>query len=132
MKAREAALDWTKRALLSALPIDEKWDKLDEFVESLVAIAEQFHVPDESLIFWIHDHPKGKEFNLASWRAWCQRYAEAAAQLPPEALRNEGSAPDAQEPGDENAMGICTRCFANVVQRIDKRWWCPKCGEVQV
>ena len=128
MTAREEAVAWVRRALVSALPIDAKWEHLDEFCEALIGIAEQHKVPDESLIFWIHDHPAGKEWSLAAWRAWCERYAAAAAQLPPEGSASAGSPPERQETPD---IGICPRCFANVVQRIDKRWWCPKCGEVQ-
>jgi hypothetical protein len=127
---RDEARAWLERALVAAFPEDavNAAQTLSEYGDSLFAIAEAFAIPDESLIFWVGDHPKGKDWSLASWRSWCERYAAAAALLPPEATQTQPRPPEAAETRD---AAVCSRCYANVVQRIDKRWWCAKCGEVQ-
>jgi hypothetical protein len=121
---RDEARAWLSRALIAANPADAARDlkALEEYGDSLFSIAERFAIPDHALIWWVQDQPKGKDWSLTAWRAHCEKYAAAAALLPPEA-----TAP----PGREREIEFCLRCYANVVERIDKRWWCPKCGEVR-
>jgi hypothetical protein len=88
---------------------------LDEYAQGLQAIAIAFDVPiigTEGLIFWIHDRYEAKDWSLAAWRLWCDRYAD---------LRNELEKPR-----------MCQRCFANPVTLTKAGvWWCGKCGEVE-
>lgn len=129
MSLHAEAVAWANRVLYDEMPLFAASD--DSFADSLVLVAEQYAVPVESLIAWLRYRVAGKEWSLAAWRAWCERYADAASQLPPEAVQSGVSAPEAREgPSQRGELAMCEGCFANVVQRIDGRWWCAKCGEV--
>jgi hypothetical protein len=121
----QAAGEWIRAQLISAFP-ENAPQTLFEYGDSLAAIAEQYQIPAESVIWWIHYRPDNKDFSLKAWRLWCARYADAAARLPAEA-----AAPPALPEAQATAL-LCTRCYARVVQRIDKLWWCSVCGEIQV
>lgn len=73
---REAALDWTRRAL--ADEIRESEPLLATRAENLVAIAEYHDIPVEALVKWIHTPARGKRWTAAEWRRWCEKYREAA------------------------------------------------------
>jgi len=73
--AREAALDWTRRAL--ADEIRESDALLSTRAENLVAIAEHYEIPIEALVKWIHTPARGKRWTAAEWRRWCERYRAA-------------------------------------------------------
>jgi len=122
MTLHAEAVAWANRVLYDEMPLFAASD--DSFADSLVLVAEQYNVPVESLIAWLRYRVAGKEWSLAAWRAWCERYADAAAQLPPEAVKADVSAPETRD------LALCESCWANVVERIDGRWWCAKCGEV--
>ena len=124
----DAARAWVNTQLAIAFPDAAANEPrgLAEYGDSLVAIAEQYQIPAESILWWIHFRPENKDFSLAAWRVWCARYADALAQLPPEAAIVP-ALPEAREPAI-----LCTRCYARLVQRIDKLWWCAKCGEIQM
>lgn len=50
--------------------------------ETLVAIAEHFRVSvTDALIPWIHIQSPEKQWSGLEWRAWCERYTEASAEL---------------------------------------------------
>jgi hypothetical protein len=124
---RDEARAWLSRALTNAFPDNATADlkALEEYGDSLFYIAEHFAIPDHALIWWVQDQPNGKDWSLTSWRAHCEKYAAAAALLPPEATETVLAARQSPE------AALCGTCYANVVERIDKTWWCPKCGEVQ-
>ncbi len=68
----KAALDWTHRAL--ADEIRESEALLTTRAENLLAIAEHFDIPIETLVKWIHTPARGKRWTAAEWRRWCERY----------------------------------------------------------
>ena len=126
MKLREEARAWLQRVLESEFAGNAEVTphSLTEYGDSLFAIAESFQIPDESLHFWLGDRPRGKDWSLSAWRAWCAKYAAAAASLPPEVT---GVAPSAPE-----ERILCTHCWANLVLRQNGSFWCPKCGVIQL
>lgn len=124
-RPRDAALAWIQNQLRLAFPENNPL-QLSDYGDSLFAIAEQYDIPDESLIWWIHQRHSNKDFSPRAWRLWCARYADAALRLPTEAL-TPPEVPAAPEPAV-----LCMLCFARTVQRVDKLWWCSVCGEIQV
>jgi hypothetical protein len=125
---RDASRAWIQTQLTIAFPENaaSEPERLAEYGDSLFAIAELNNIPAETLLWWIHHRPQNKDFSLASWRLWCARYADAAARLPEAALVLPET-PQAREPAI-----LCVRCYARLVQRIDKLWWCSVCGEIQI
>lgn len=121
----DAARLWIQAQLVIAFPENDPRG-LAEYGYSLAVIAEQYEIPAESVLWWIHYRPDNKDFSLKAWRLWCARYADAAARLPPEA-----AAPPVT-PQPQTTAVLCMRCYARVVQRIDKLWWCSVCGEIQI
>jgi len=133
---RDEARAWLARALIAAFPHETQADadlkRLEEWGDSLFYIAEHFKIPDHALIWWVRDQPKGKDWSLTAWREHCEKYAAAAAQLPPEAVEAAQATPDARETARAAPLAMCQTCFANVVQRIDGVWWCAKCGTARM
>ena len=129
---REEARAWIQRALIASFPDNHAAHpvSLEEYGDALFLIAETHQIPDESLRFWIHDKPGGKDWSLAAWRAWCVRYSDLRAKV--------GEEPPAAPPDDSGAStaresALCMRCWANELQPIgESLMWCSKCGEVQV
>ena len=68
-------------ALLTSFPNGDP-RMIEDYATSLCAVAEHFDIPFELLRRWIYDRPTGKDFSLASWRAWCTKYSEVRAKLP--------------------------------------------------
>ena len=131
MTTRETARALVQRALVASFPenASEHAQTLEEYGDSLFAIAEQFDIPDETLVFWIGDKPKWKDWSLQSFSRYAASYAKLRAQVaqtPAEAAQEE---PAAREP---QPTRLCSTCFSTVIQPIGNgRWWCTKCGEVQ-
>jgi hypothetical protein len=82
MPAREASIDWVKRALSEE--IGERavtGEELVQWAENLVAIAEHYGVAIEDLVQWIHFRSPLKEWTAAEWRRWCEKYVETRREL---------------------------------------------------
>ncbi len=77
--AREASLDWTRRALAEELR--DHTASIGTRAENLVAIAERYHVPTEELILWIHADCAGRQWSAAEFRRYCEEYAELRKKL---------------------------------------------------
>lgn len=77
---REESLDQVRHALAEVL--QEADEAFRDRAETLVSIAEHFHVSiTEALLPWIHIRTNDKQWSGCEWRAWCERYCEACAQL---------------------------------------------------
>jgi inhibitor of KinA sporulation pathway (predicted exonuclease) len=76
--ARQASLDWVRRALAEELR--DNSPTMTTRAENLVAIAEYYQIPIEALIRWIHTRAPRKQWTAAEWRRWCEEYRSAAAQ----------------------------------------------------
>ena len=76
---REAALDWTKRALAEQLRDDSP--SMTTRAQNLVGIAEHYDVPVEELVAWIYREAKGKQWTSAEWRRCCESYAKLRKNL---------------------------------------------------
>jgi hypothetical protein len=70
--ARDASLDWVRRALAEELRDDSS--AIGTRAENLVAIAEHHNVPTEELIRWIHEPSPKKQWTAAEWRHYCEQY----------------------------------------------------------
>jgi hypothetical protein len=77
--AREAALDWVRRALAEELRDDSA--TIGTRAENLVAIAELNNIPVEELIIWIHKPAVKKQWTAAEWRRYCHEYVEMRRKL---------------------------------------------------
>lgn len=112
---RSETLALIRRRLAERFPDEHRANpvSLDEFAEGLHATAIKFDVPvDSALLPWIEDRIEGKDWSLAAWRLWCDRYA---------ALRAEFAQPS-----------LCHRCGAHPVTLTKAgKWQCPACGEVE-
>lgn len=73
---REAALDWTRRALLEEL---REAGQVRNRAENLVAIAIESRIPIEDLIMWIHEQAPGKQWSGAEFRRFAELYNEMKA-----------------------------------------------------
>jgi hypothetical protein len=114
-------------ALRSTFPQSDPRELL-EYGDALFAIAERFDIPIESLTFWVHDKPTGKEFTLAAWRLWCAKYHAAREELNPAVTEAQPATPE----GPETARhALCPGCFTHVAQMIDGYWWCHRCGVIE-
>lgn len=74
------SVDWVQRALASELPANDS-DGLSERAESLVAIAESFHVPMEALVTWIHVRVREKQWSAVEFRGFAKRLAATRAEV---------------------------------------------------
>jgi hypothetical protein len=150
---RDVNRDKIRKALRASFPENDSFE-LEHYGDGLTAIAEAQDIPMEALIFWIHDKPAGKDFSQNGWRIWCARYSTVRDLLPPEAAAIQPATPEEQEecpdcqlysdvttPGgffpckkhrQQSPPALCTHCYAQAVRQIDGRWWCPRCGEVQL
>jgi hypothetical protein len=72
---REYALQRVTRALLDELSQQDP-EMLGTRAESLVAIAEHYDVPFETLLAWAHTRVPGKQWSGAEWRRFCEKYIE--------------------------------------------------------
>lgn len=133
---REAARAAVQNALTTAFPENDPRE-LADYGDSIVLLGEQHAIPIETLVFWIHDHPKGKDWSLGRWRERCEAYADARRALgtdePPAAPGVSSASEGLLFPVSQSeGPGLCTQCFANELQRLDHgRLWCSRCGEVQ-
>ncbi len=76
----EEAVAQVKHALAQVL--EEADEAFRDRAETLVAIAEHYQVPIvEALLPWIDIRTPDKEWSGVEWRRWCQRFAEARAEL---------------------------------------------------
>ena len=114
-----AALSWTTTALREELP-DMRTAWLTERAETLLAIAEEHHIAAEQLIEWIHYRNPDKQWSTAEWLRWCLKYRDTLA-----AIHHL-----AQQHHDEWRK-LCPGCYSHAAHRINDRWLCPECGEVQ-
>jgi hypothetical protein len=65
-------LDWVKHSLAQELPAADV-AHVTVIAQKLIAIAERFSVPVETLVQWIHKAGPGR--TVSGWRAWCAVYA---------------------------------------------------------
>jgi hypothetical protein len=72
--ARTASLAWVSRALTAELR--ERGPHVKLRAENLVAVAEEFSVPVEALVAWVHCRALGKRWSAEEFRRWCQRFEE--------------------------------------------------------
>jgi hypothetical protein len=74
---RAYALDLVSRALSDELREAVPRDRAEAFI----AVAEANHVLIETLLVWIHTPATGKQWTLAEWRRFCERFAAEQKQL---------------------------------------------------
>lgn len=74
---RAYALELVTRALSDELREPVPRDRAEAFI----AVAEANHVLIETLLMWIHTPAVGKQWTLAEWRRFCERFAEEQRQL---------------------------------------------------
>lgn len=90
---REESIAQVQHALADVL--QEADGAFRDRAETLVALAEQFHVSiTDALLPWIHIRTPEKQWSGVEWRHWCERYAEALEEARQAILRrmlgNEG------------------------------------------
>ncbi len=76
---RAASLDWVTCNLIEQL--GGEYTAMADRAETLIAIAERYHVLTETLVAWIHIATADKEWSAAEWRAWCERFIVAREEL---------------------------------------------------
>jgi hypothetical protein len=72
----ETSIDWVLRSLhAEGVSCDER------LPAQLVGAAEEFDVPVELLITWIHDGWRDKERTVEAWTTWCRKYRGTVDRL---------------------------------------------------
>ena len=142
--AHEYAVERIARALAEELP-GEDYEGLLSRAGAIVAIADSLGIPFVALLRWAHYKTPQQEKSLLEFRRWAASYAEAMRELAAGDL--EGPAPAPWEAARcahcsewlETEMQaashvchlMCPQCNAHSAQRVDGRWICANCGEVE-
>jgi hypothetical protein len=122
---RDEARAWIRRALTTAFPFNHARD-LEEYGDDLFSIAEDVGVPDDVVVWWIHEKHPSKDCSLEGWRAWCRRWASDARRAP-EAAALRPEPPESSEPAV-----LCGRCLARLLRQLEGRYLCSRCDDVTV
>jgi hypothetical protein len=75
----DAAMDWVRRALAEELR-DTHAALIEGAAQILLAVAEDYEVPVEELIAWIHK-PRPAKVTAADWVRHCVEYEELRTKL---------------------------------------------------
>lgn len=76
----DAAVDWARRALREEFH-DVAVMGIDTAAQIFVAVAEDYDVPIEELIRWIHDPTRKEELTSSNWVRNCIEYTGLRARL---------------------------------------------------
>jgi hypothetical protein len=141
--ARDEALARIAHALQEACKIEDV-EQAKARAESLIAVAESFSVPVEGdgLLQWIYYKSPGKEWSVAEWRRWCEKYTQAVHELnerhaSAEAgwqIANCGHCGErlvtASAARAHRCRLICPHCVAFALRLVtDDIWMCENCGQ---
>ena len=105
--------------------LDQPDASVADRADGLVAIARQHRIRHERLLSWIYDKFQGKEWSLAEWHRWCQKWIETCEGL--------GVSPDVEGEllTEEPRLRICPRCLSHVAERLGHGFFCPRCGVIE-
>lgn len=142
--AREYAVDRIARALADELPGEER-EALSARADAIVTIGDGLAIPFEALIRWAHYKTPQQEKSLLEFRRWAEIYASTMQALPAGDLEGPVRAPweaarcahcsemlltEAQAASHVCHL-MCPQCSAHSAQRVNGRWICANCGEVE-